>query len=250
MEASHFYQTDAWDLLQQYTSARIARGRTGHSVPTQTLLAFQADHAQARDAVYSTLATEAIQQALVLPSLVVASRALHRMQYLQRPDLGRRLNEESRVWLNDEPKTFDICFVIADGLSAQAVNQHAVPVVNEMCAFLQKKQWKIAPLVLVKQGRVAIGDEIASALHATIVVVLIGERPGLSSADSMGAYLTYAPAIGITDERRNCISNIRPEGLPYQLAVEKMMYLLMKMNTLHISGVALKDDLEGRFLIE
>ena len=140
------------------------------------------------------------------------------------------------------PVGFDVAIVIADGLSATAVNQHAVPVVAELARKVGALGWSLAPIGLVRQGRVAIGDEIAHGLGADLVVVLIGERPGLTSPDSLGAYLTYRPRPGLTDEARNCVSNIRPEGLPYAFAVEKLLYLLRQIKERRLSGVALKDD--------
>ncbi|QJW89327.1 ethanolamine ammonia-lyase subunit EutC [Spirosoma taeanense] len=238
---------DPWVFLQTHTSARIAQGRVGHSLPTRAWLDFQLDHAQARDAVYSQLDTAGLlgQLHAIHPNpILLRSLATDRRMYLQRPDLGRRLDAVSERNLNamgTEPPTLSL--VIADGLSATAINRHGIPVVTNLVNEARKQGWLLAPFCLVEQGRVAIGDAIAHALGAEMVVVLIGERPGLSSPDSMGAYLTYAPRPGLTDESRNCISNIRPEGLPYEFAVQKLMYLLTEMKTRRLSGVELKDEM-------
>lgn len=240
---------DPWSFLQAHTVARIARGRAGHSLPTRALLDFQLDHARARDAVYARLDTDPLldQLATLRPEpLLLRSQATDRQVYLQRPDLGRKLDEKSRQNLQGLQDLtgleYDLSIVIADGLSATAVNQHAVPVVAKLVAETKKLGWSLAPICLIEQGRVAIGDEVAHGLGAKMVVILIGERPGLTSPDSLGAYLTYGPRPGLTDEVRNCVSNIRPEGLPYQFAVEKLMYLLTAMKERRLSGVALKDD--------
>lgn len=238
---------DPWDGLRQFTAARIALGRAGHSLPTRALLQFQMDHAQARDAVYSALNTRKLTHELqsIVPEVwPLQSQVQTRQQYLQRPDWGRRLSAESRQQLESEthPPT-DLCLIIADGLSATAVNEHAVPVLAALAPALVQQGWTLAPVCLVEQGRVAIADEIGFLLNAKIVVILIGERPGLSSPDSMGAYLTYAPRPGLTDESRNCISNIRPAGLNYPQAAQKLQYLLTQMKARQISGVELKDEM-------
>lgn len=248
-------QSDAWQFLQTYTPARIARGRAGHSITTSELLKFQADHAQARDAVYSELAIQKITQNFIeafdLQVLVLKSEIKNRSQYLQRPDLGRTLNEESRAELmNINYAESDICFVIADGLSAQAINQHALPFLENLLPRLQKNNWKIAPICIVEQGRVAIADEIGFLLKSEIVVILIGERPGLTSPDSMGAYITFRPSVGMTDESRNCVSNIRPEGMNFQMAADKILYILTEIKSKKLSGVSLKDEYNMNILLE
>ena len=247
-------QPDAWQFLQTYTPARIARGRAGHSIPTSELLKFQSDHAQARDAVYSALAIQKISQNLIesfdLQVLILKSEIKNRSQYLQRPDLGRTLSQESREELMavNESES-DICFVIADGLSAQAVNQNALPVLENLLPRLQKNNWKIAPICIVEQGRVAVADEIGFLLKSEIVVILIGERPGLTSPDSMGAYITFRPYVGMTDESRNCISNIRPEGMGFQMASDKILYILTEIKSKKLSGVNLKDEYDKNVLL-
>ncbi|WP_128548197.1 ethanolamine ammonia-lyase subunit EutC [Larkinella soli] len=244
--------TDPWLFLQAHTPARIARGRTGHSLPTRALLEFELDHARARDAVYSQLETDALVTQLegIRPGLIrLHSRASDRRQYLLRPDWGRKLNETSREELRNRTAGqagFDLGIVIADGLSATAINRHAPAVVARLAEEAVRLGWSLAPLCLVEQGRVAVGDEIGHALKAEKLVVLIGERPGLSSPDSMGAYLTYRPEPGLTDEARNCVSNIRPEGLPYEAAVQKLVYLLSEMKARRLSGVQLKDEFDER----
>lgn len=239
---------DRWASLKAFTPARIAQGRVGHSLPTGELLKFQEAHAMARDAVYSNLEIGALSEQLSkIQNLIFQahSQAMNRQQYLQRPDLGRRLNDASRQLLieNKSENVFDVAFVLADGLSASAINRHAVPVLEILMARLSALNWKMAPITLVEQGRVAIADEIGFLLKAQIVVILIGERPGLSSPDSMGAYITFGPKIGLTDESRNCVSNIRTEGLEYEFASDKILYLLQEMNRRQLSGVNLKDEM-------
>lgn len=247
-------QSDAWQFLQTYTPARIARGRAGHSIPTSELLKFQSDHAQARDAVYSELAIQKItnnfNKSFDLQVLILKSEIKNRPQYLQRPDLGRTLSQKSREELMAaNVSESDICFVIADGLSAQAINQHALPFLESLLPRLQEINWKIAPICIVEQGRVAVADEIGFLLKSEIVVILIGERPGLTSPDSMGAYITFHPYVGMTDESRNCISNIRPEGMNFQMATDKILYILTEIKSKKLSGVILKDEYNINILL-
>lgn len=247
-----------WRRLRQFTAARIGLGRSGVSLPTKEMLEFQLAHAQARDAVHTPLDFPALTQQLETlaeqypllsdePPLKLHSEAVDRMTYLQRPDLGRRLDEASRVLLQQEQQTpeqpFDLALVIADGLSATAIAHNAVPFIQALCEELQadKQPWKLAPITLVEQGRVAVGDDVGELLNAKTVLVLIGERPGLSSPDSLGLYLTWAPVRGLTDARRNCISNVRPEGLTFSEAAHKAGYLLRESRRLQLSGVQLKD---------
>ncbi len=242
-------QPDAWQFLQNYTPARIARGRAGHSITTSELLKFQADHAQARDAVYSELnipfLTNLIRKVLDLQVINLKSEVRNRSQYLQRPDLGRTLSTESRDYLTGlNSSESDICLVITDGLSAEAINQNALPILENLIPKLTAINWKIAPICIVKQGRVAIADEIGFLLKSEIVIILIGERPGLTSPNSMGAYITLRPKVGMTDESRNCVSNIRLEGMNFQLAADKIIYLLTEMKSKKLSGVRLKDEFE------
>jgi ethanolamine ammonia-lyase small subunit len=233
-----------WLALRRLTPARIALGRVGHSMPTAPMLEFALDHARARDAVHHALDVQALQQnieRLGMEVLQVRSAAADRREYLVRPDLGRRLHDESSAMLGArEADRYDLVFVAADGLSALAVARHAVPLLQAMQPW--PANWHIGPLVIAQQARVAVGDDIGALLRAQLVVVLIGERPGLSSADSLGAYVTYAPRVGRSDAERNCISNIRPEGLGYAAAAKKLHYLLDQARRRALTGVALKDD--------
>ncbi|HOY18548.1 MAG TPA: ethanolamine ammonia-lyase subunit EutC [Haliscomenobacter sp.] len=239
-------EPDPWHSLKAYTDARIALGHTGTAIPLKEVLQFKLAFAHAKDAVYSHLEMDKLQQELSrfpLPQYLLHSRAMSRSVYLQRPDWGRQLDEASTQQIQNSTETeADVAIILADGLSATAINQHAFPVLQRLIPALQKANYRIAPLSVVEQARVAIGDEIAHLLKAKMSVVLIGERPGLTSPYSMGAYLTYAPEPGTTDERRNCISNIRPEGLPYEMAVQKIVYLIQESLRLQLSGVALKDN--------
>ncbi|MFZ6873961.1 ethanolamine ammonia-lyase subunit EutC [Undibacterium sp. Di27W] len=241
--------SNPWAALRQFTQARIALGRAGVSVPTGAQLAFQLAHARARDAVHQALDVSELAQALQqagYESLHVNSAAHDRNSYLQRPDLGRRLNEASRQHLQQlSSPPADLAIVIADGLSAPAVAQNALPLLENLRARLAPDNWSLAPIVIATQARVAIGDETGALLNAKAVLVLIGERPGLSSPDSMGAYLSWSPQPGLTDAARNCISNIRPDGLSYEQAAYKLNYLLTEARKRGLTGVALKDETEA-----
>ena len=239
---------DPWRQLRALTPARIALGRAGASLPTHAHLDFQLAHARARDAVHDALDVQAVGDALTqagLQWLAVHSAAGQRDRYLQRPDLGRRLDQASRELLERRfgaaPAT-DAVFVLADGLSARAVQRHAVALLGHIVPRLLAEEWSLAPVVVAEQGRVALGDEIGLHLRARLVVVLIGERPGLSSPDSLGAYLTWHPRPGRTDADRNCVSNIRPEGLTYERAAGKLCYLMIEARRRRLSGVGLKDE--------
>jgi ethanolamine ammonia-lyase small subunit len=213
-------------------------------LPTAPLLAFNLSHAQARDAVHHPLDADVLHEQLRtqgFTTLDVHSAAPDREHYLRRPDLGRRLSEESRAMLAQmQAAPSDVVFVIGDGLSAFAASKQSVPLLQAVCPRLA--DWSIGPVVVARQARVALGDEIGELLNAKIVVMLIGERPGLSSPDSLGIYLTYAPKVGCSDAQRNCISNVRPEGLDYPLAAHKLHYLLTHARRLGLTGVGLKDD--------
>ncbi|MHA4868324.1 ethanolamine ammonia-lyase subunit EutC [Duganella sp. PWIR1] len=271
--------SNPWQSLRRFTAARIALGRAGVSQPTASQLAFQLAHAQARDAVHLALEPEALAVALSaacgLPCVSLHSAARDRLVYLQRPDLGRQLDEASRARLaalhpaaatmptaaaapapapaftaiaagaqaqRPAAARYDVAFVVADGLSALAIEQNAAPFLAALMTRLAPEQWRIAPITIVQQGRVAVGDEVAHLLNANAVVVLIGERPGLSSPDSMGLYLTHAPHPGLTDASRNCISNVRAAGLTFDAAAFKLHYLLSESRRRQLSGVALKDE--------
>jgi ethanolamine ammonia-lyase small subunit len=238
------YQDEFVNQLKAFTTARIGIGKTGASIPFKQSLVFKLAHAHARDAVYSELDLDMLSkdiQHLDQQILLLHSQASYREQYLQRPDMGRQLNQESIDALNDYAG-YDVVIVIADGLSATAVNRNAVGLLKLLLPQLVALGLKVAPICLVKQGRVAIADDIGFHLRAKISLILIGERPGLSSADSMGAYLTFSPKPGLTDESRNCISNIRPHGLTFKLASHKLFYLIQEALKRKISGVGLKDN--------
>jgi ethanolamine ammonia-lyase small subunit len=247
-----------WRGLRRFTSARIALGRAGVSLPTQPQLDFQFAHAQARDAVHTPLDIQGMQAQLTEKGYEVIhlhSAVADRHSYLQRPDLGRRLDQDSRRRLEALAKTSasdapppqgcDVSLVVADGLSARAIHENAVPTLDAALPKMQEQGWRISPVALVEQGRVAIGDEIGEVLNAAMVVVLIGERPGLSSPDSLGIYFTYAPRVGLNDSHRNCISNIRPAGLSYEEAAHKLSYLMREAHKRKLSGFSLKDEAEA-----
>ncbi len=226
--------------LREYTMARVGLGRAGSSLATGEVLAFQLAHAQARDAVYCELDVPGLQMACHdegWQTLLLRSAAADRQTYLKRPDLGRRLAENTALQGSDA----DLCVVIADGLSALAANRHAVPLLRELLPLLP--DWKLSAVCLLQQGRVAAGDEIAAAMRARMVLVLIGERPGLSSPDSLGAYLTWDPFPGRSDAERNCISNIHAAGLGYPEAARRLSALLSAARQQQLTGVMLKERL-------
>ena len=231
--------------LRQFTMARVGLGRAGNSIPVREMLEFQLAHARARDAVYFPFDARALRDEVVADlrasgagGIAVKSAARDRAEYLRRPDLGRKLDAASVTLLGRSKKEFDIAFVLADGLSPLAVHRHATGLFRLLLPRLG--DWNVAPVIVVEQGRVAIGDEIGFLLGASLVVVLIGERPGLSSPDSLGAYLTWSPRPGKTDADRNCISNIRDEGLNVPAAAELLLLLMQESRTRQISGVQLK----------
>jgi ethanolamine ammonia-lyase small subunit len=237
-----------WAKLRSVTSARIGLPRTGSSVATSEQLAFRLAHARAKDAVQARIDPAALLAALrsrALDAVAVASMAPDRRGYLARPDLGRRLAEESRDALAAAAHGHDIAFVLADGLSAQAVAVHALPLIDEAAPLLRREGWTIGPVAVVEQGRVAIGDEIGELLDAALVAVLIGERPGLTSPTSLGVYLTWSPKIGRSDAERNCLSNIRPEGMSYGEAASRLFYLCREARARRATGVGLKDEFKA-----
>ncbi|VVQ36133.1 Ethanolamine ammonia-lyase light chain [Pseudomonas fluorescens] len=255
--------------LRRLTPARIALGRTGTSMPTSAQLDFQYAHAQARDAVHLPFDHAGLSSQLAergRASLLLHSAATDRNSYLQRPDLGRKLSEESAQALRDyalaNPGGVDLAIVVADGLSALAVHRHTLPFLARMEDQIVSDGWSVSPVILVEQGRVAVADEIGELLGAKMVVILIGERPGLSSPDSLGLYFTYNPKVGLTDAYRNCISNVRLEGLSYGMAAHRLLYLMREACRRQLSGVNLKDeaqvltlesdagaDMKGNFLL-
>lgn len=244
-----------WDHLKNFTAARIALGRSGNAIPTSACLDFKLCHARARDAVFlpfeidrittelKTLQTEEKRDILSL-----RTAATDRKTYLRRPDLGRILSDDSTSILKSKTlaqspqEQLDVALVIADGLSATAINQNILPFFKVLMPLLEKEGITFGPITLVENGRVAVGDEIGFLLNAKLVVIFIGERPGLNAPDSMGIYMTYAPKPGMTDERRNCISNVRPEGFPFKPAASKLIYLIKESLRRKLSGVMLKDE--------
>jgi ethanolamine ammonia-lyase small subunit len=243
-------EEEFWTSLRRLTAARIGLKRAGASIATGPLLDFQLAHARARDAVHEALDEPKLAAelgGLGLPVVSITSAADDRQTYLMRPDLGRRLAANAHATLDAHKGHYDVAFVIADGLSARAIALHARPVLSQAINVLRAENWKMAPLVIVRHGRVAIGDAVATALGAAGVAVLIGERPGLSASDSIGTYLTFGPHAQTTDAERNCISNIRPQGVDYAIASARLVYLLQTMRMRRLSGVRLKDE-SGRLL--
>jgi len=236
---------DPWAALRRYTPARIAQGRTGVSLPTSAVLEFGQAQAAARDAVHAPFDADALLsrlRAAGLPALAVHSAAASRDQYLRRPDLGRRLDEASQIALAAAraPAPPDLVVVVADGLCAGAVAAHALPLLRHLLPLVPHLQ--LGPVVVAVQARVALGDEIAQLLRARAVAVCIGERPGLSATDSMGIYVTWAPCVGRTDAQRNCLSNVRPQGLDCAAAARDLAALLQAAAAAGFSGVQLKVD--------
>ena len=239
---------DPWARLGASTPARIGLGRAGISLPTREVLALALAHAEARDAVHASLDVAALHTALSADGervITVRSANTSRAHYLTRPDLGRRLDDASRLALEAAAGPFDLALVVADGLSATAVGAHAAAVAAAFKPLVAQSGLTLAPVVIAEQARVALGDDIAACLGARAVLVLIGERPGLSSPDSLGDYLTYGPSFGDrrhTDAERNCVSNIRREGLPPAHAAAKLAWLVRESFARGTTGIALKDD--------
>jgi ethanolamine ammonia-lyase small subunit len=238
---------DPWSDLAAFTAARIAPGRAGGSLPTAPLLDFRLAHARARDAVLCPFDPGELARRCreIFPDVIVApSRAGDRGTFLQRPDLGRQLSDASREELNRRASSPppDLVIIVSDGLSTTAAMQQVVPTLVALLPFFLRDKWTLAPLVIVPYGRVAIQDEVGGILNAKISLMLLGERPGLGSPDSLGAYFTYSPMPGRSDADRNCISNIRPHGLPPEAAAIKLHALLTASRRLALSGVQLKDE--------
>lgn len=246
--ADEIVTPNPWQGLRRFTSARIGLGRAGDSLPTEALLAFQLDHARARDAVHLPFEAAAVGAQIAAAGhevIDVHSDAENRAVYLRRPDLGRRLSARSR-WLLERRaeggEGYDVVFVVADGLSALATHRHAAPLLLATAAALGGLGWRVAPIVVASQARVALADEVGELLRAEQAAILIGERPGLSVADSLGVYLTYGPRLGRSDAERNCISNIHAQGLSYEAAQATLIYLMSAARRLRLSGVELKDN--------
>lgn len=265
---SNFVIENPWHKLSEFTDARIGLGRAGVSVPTRHLLEFQLAHAKAQDAVHLALNSQGLADTLKsaqasqtlfynqlpqdVPPFILHSQAVDRPTYLQRPDLGRRLDESSINQLkgfksNQETSavedSFDLAIVVADGLSSVAIEDNCMPFLNAVSQAMKEsdESWNLAPISIVEQGRVAAGDEVGELLNANAALVMIGERPGLSSPDSMGLYLTWGPKVGTLDSSRNCISNVRPAGLNYEAAARKLIYLLSESRRRKLTGVGLKE---------
>ena len=235
---------DPWENLKGFTNARIALGSVGNAIPLDEVLQFRIAHAKAKDAIASELNINALREEIEswgYPVYEVKSQVGHRNEYLQRPDLGRKLDVNSKNRLQKVQQEFDMVFVIADGLSANAVNLNAVPLLKKLLPKLEG--YKVG-FVLASMARVALGDAIGHLLHSKFVAMCIGERPGLSSPESMGIYTTYAPQLGLTDERRNCISNIHKNGLNPKQGAALLFYLIQQSFSKKISGVSIKINLK------
>ncbi|TQI81558.1 ethanolamine ammonia-lyase light chain [Serratia fonticola] len=243
---SKWVHTNSWDALRTFTDARIALGRTGASLPTQALLKFGLAHAQARDAVHLPFDSDRLAAELHdagWQTLTVHSAAADRLTFLRRPDLGRKLSRASREQLLKlATKPVDLLLVLGDGLSSTAVHRQALPLLQALRPYLELLGLRVAPVVLAHQARVALGDDVGECLQAKAVAMLIGERPGLSSPDSLGVYLTWGPHIRRLESERNCISNIRPEGLDYPQAAFKLAWLLEQAYQRCLTGIELKDE--------
>ena len=242
---------DPWVSLRRFTDARIGLGRCGSSLPLRERLAFKMAWARARDAVQKPLDRSLLAADLYdtrTDIVLLESRADSRHEYLLRPDFGRRLTAGSIKAVKEQEPGCDLCLVICDGLSSCGVQNNCAPVIKSFLTKAREAGYSCSPIFLVQNGRVAIGDEIGEVLNARMSVLLIGERPGLSSPDSLGGYLTWQPQIGTTDEARNCISNIRPGGLAVDEAVQKLCYLVEESFRLQLSGVGLKDRMGAGYL--
>jgi ethanolamine ammonia-lyase small subunit len=244
--------SDIFEEMRKWTEARIGLKRSGVALSTSEVLNFKLAHAQARDSVHAKWDYHLLHQKLAqrgIPSFILRSKVESRNDYLKRPDLGRALHSSSLSILKDilkdipATKNPNLIFVVSDGLSATAIENHFLPFWDIFEPMLMQQKIEFAPLFLVPYSRIAIADELGAVLQAKTSVVFIGERPGLTSADSMGAYLTYHPRVGKQDSQRNCISNIRPPGgLTYSQANATLIFLLKECLRLQISGVQLKDE--------
>jgi len=240
-----------WSRLRALTPARIGLGHRGASMPVDEVQRFGLAHAKARDAVHEPFRAGEIAAALAAPGrqvIEVASAAGDRATYLRRPDLGRMLSQKSRAMLASHSRRSDLALVVADGLSATAIHNNALPLVTAVLAHIEGRAISCAPIVVASQARVALGDEIGHLLGARMVLMLIGERPGLSSPDSLGAYLTFAPRPGVSDAARNCLSDIRPAGLSFEVAAAKLDWLIDEAFRRSLTGIDLKDDSDALLL--
>jgi ethanolamine ammonia-lyase small subunit len=239
---------DPWNRLRGATPARIALGRAGGSLPTREWLQFKSAHAAARDAVHNELLAEELASqigALGVDAIIVDSAARDRLTFLQRPDLGRRLDDASHDFLAQlvrPPVPPQLAVIVSDGLSALAVHRQVPPLLRILLPWLRDGGVTLAPIVIARFGRVALQDEVGRLLGAQLALMLIGERPGLGSPDSLGAYLVFSPRPGNTDANRNCVSNIRPEGLAIDAAAATIRYLVAEAQRRHLSGIGLKDE--------
>jgi len=243
---------DPWVKLRAFTDARIALGRAGVGIPVGETLSFRLSHARARDAVHTRFDAQSVAErirGLGLETVQVESAAENRAEYLTRPDLGRRLSPRSETLLEQmNCPPCDLAIVVGDGLSSRAIHENAIPFLTEFVPMCRKAGIGIGPVCVASQSRVALGDAVGQRLYAKVVAILIGERPGLSSPDSMGIYMTWETKEGTTDEARNCISNIRSAGMRPTAAALKLAYLVGESLTRKISGVNLKDDQPDAYL--
>lgn len=246
---SGIVRTNSWRGLRRHTDARIGLGRAGISQPTHVQLQFQLDHAKARDAIHIPLDDAQLVNELEqsgLTCVTCMSQAKDRTTYLQRPDLGRQLDRESveklEQWKRQHNGAIQATIVVADGLSTTAIQLHAAKLTQQLVKGLSNEGWTVGPICIVKQGRVAVGDEVGEILNSEVLVLLVGERPGLSSPDSVGIYFTYQPRLGLTDANRNCLSNIRPAGMSFGQATHRLMWLVREARRRGLSGVELKDE--------
>lgn len=237
---------DIWSHLKKHTNARIALGRTGNSIPTKEQLQFNLSHALAKDAIYKTIEIKYIQNCLLkqnVDSFIINSKAKNKKEYLINPNLGRELNQESnKLLLNIKNCKGKVAIIFADGLSAEAINLNAIPLFFELKKELLKNNFELTPIFIAQHARVALSDAIGEILNCKVALMFIGERPGLSSPHSLGIYLTWEPKMGRTDAERNCISNIHPQGLSYDQAILKTIWLLNAAKKINKSGILLKDE--------
>lgn len=242
---------DPWSKLKEFTDARISLGRCGVSLPLKESLSFKLAHAKARDAVHLPFKIDELKSELEESGhtcFKLKSNAADRMEYLTRPDKGRVLSEESRNFLEKQETGYDVCMALGDGLSSRAIHENGFSFLHAFIPLLEQAEIKVTPVCLIENSRVAIADQIGSMLSAKLSVILIGERPGLSSPNSMGIYMTYNPKPGTTDEIRNCISNVRSGGLSIADGVKKLAYLVEQALITKKSGVELKDKMPSNFL--